>query len=279
MDIIQSNKGGSKLCFEGYIYTKHALRKTKQWWKCTLKSSTGCRGSLHTDLQHENETPGQPHNHPPDDTSIRLAKARQEMKTKATTTHDRPSQIFAETVSNCSNAVKARLPTEHNVKRSIRRYRPQEPVPETLAELRLPDRLTQTLGDEPEQFLIHDNGADSQSRVLVFATRDNLELLAAADTLFMDGTFDTAPPLFKQIYNIRIPFSSTYITLAYGLLQHKRRHTYEEFLQAIKDNCTNLGLQMNVETIVTDFEDSVLRAEISVFGRQLQQRGCFYHLT
>ena len=83
MEIIQSNRGGSKLCFEGYIYTKHALRKTKQWWKCTLRSSAGCRGSVHTDLQFDNPTLGQPHNHPPDETTIHLAKTRNAMKSKA----------------------------------------------------------------------------------------------------------------------------------------------------------------------------------------------------
>ena len=36
MEILQSNKGGFKLCYEGFIYTSHALRKTKQWWKRNL---------------------------------------------------------------------------------------------------------------------------------------------------------------------------------------------------------------------------------------------------
>ena len=60
MEILKSNKGGSKLCFEDYMYTRHALRKTKQWWKCTMKSSRGCRDSLSTDLQHNYPVPGQP---------------------------------------------------------------------------------------------------------------------------------------------------------------------------------------------------------------------------
>jgi hypothetical protein len=47
------------------MYTKHATRKTNQWWKCVKRSSTGCRGSLSTTLQNENPVPGQPHNHLP----------------------------------------------------------------------------------------------------------------------------------------------------------------------------------------------------------------------
>jgi hypothetical protein len=39
--IIPSNRGGSKLCYQGYLYTKHATRETNQWWKCVKRSSIG----------------------------------------------------------------------------------------------------------------------------------------------------------------------------------------------------------------------------------------------
>jgi hypothetical protein len=50
-----------------------------------------------------------------------------------------------------------------------------------------------------------------------------------ADTFFMDGTFDTAPPLFKQIFTIRIAFSTTHIPAIYYLLQKKARVDYQKF--------------------------------------------------
>ena len=76
MEIIPSNRGGSKLCYQGYMYTKQATRKTNQWWKCVKRSSIGCRGNLSTTLQNENPVPGQPHNHAPSDTSIKYSKTR-----------------------------------------------------------------------------------------------------------------------------------------------------------------------------------------------------------
>jgi hypothetical protein len=48
MEIIPNNRCGSKLCYQGYMYTKHATRKTNQWWKCVKRSSIGCRGNLST---------------------------------------------------------------------------------------------------------------------------------------------------------------------------------------------------------------------------------------
>ena len=119
MEIIPSNRGGSKLCYQGYMYAKHATRKTNQWWKCVKRSSTGCRGSLSTTLQNENPVPGQPHNHAPSHTSIKYSKTRDAMKDLATNTRDKPSQIFSQVVSQCDDNVQALLPREENPKRTI----------------------------------------------------------------------------------------------------------------------------------------------------------------
>ena len=281
MEILQSNKGGSKLCYKGFIYTRHALCKTKQWWKCTLKSNRG-RGSLSTSAVRQSFTrPRQPHNHAPDEASINCTKLRNSMKEKARSSHNAPSQIVAESVSNCADVVKAMLPVENNSKRSIRRYRPQLPTPAHLGELTIPAELTTTLDQDLQPFLLYDNGQDANNRVIAFATEDNLRLLAEADTFFMDGTFDTAPPLFKQMFTIRIAFSTTYITAVYCHLQKKARVGYQELFQAIVDKCEELGLTLNVTKVVSDFEDGLLhvRAINAVFGRQVEHQGCFYHLT
>jgi hypothetical protein len=73
---------------------------------------------------------------------------------------------------------------------------------------------------------LYDNGQDASNRVIAFATEDDHRLLAEADTFFMDGTFDTAPPLIKQIFTIRIAFSTTHIPAVYCLLQKKARVCY-----------------------------------------------------
>ena len=114
MEIIPSNRGGSKLCYQGYMYTKHATRKTNLWWKCIKRSSTGCRGSLSITLQNENPVPWKPHNHVPSDTIIKYSKTRNTMKDLATNTRDKPSHIFAQVVSQCDDNVQALLSREEN---------------------------------------------------------------------------------------------------------------------------------------------------------------------
>jgi hypothetical protein len=144
MKIIPSNIGGFKLCYQGYMYTKYATRKTNQRWKCVKRSSTGCRGSLSTTLQNDNPVPGQPHNHAPSDTNIKYSKTRNAMKDLATNTRDKPSQSFVPVVSLCDDNVQALLPREENRKRTIRYQRPTPPVPATYADVRLPEEYTTT---------------------------------------------------------------------------------------------------------------------------------------
>ncbi len=45
------------------------------------------------------------------------------------------------------------------------------------------------------------------------------------------------------------------------------------------DKCHGLGYDLQVQTVVTDFEGAVPRAVSSSFGRGVQNKGCFYHLT
>jgi hypothetical protein len=149
------------------------------------------------------------------------------------------------------------LPAEENCKRSTRHHRPQLPSPPSLQQLTIQPEFAATLDEDPQPFLFNDNGSDARTRVIAFATEDNLRHLATADTLYMECTFDTAPPLFKQIFTIRVPFGNTHITVVYSLLQKKTRQAYEELFQAVIDKCNNLGIAVNITKVFTDFEDAL----------------------
>ena len=95
----------------------------------------------------------------------------------------------------------------------------------------------------------------------------------------MVGIFAIALHPFKQLYMIRIPFRDVSITPVYALLPNKNHDTYTDLFQALVDRCQARQYQMAVQTVVTDFEDNVLRAVTAVFGRQTDHQGCFYHFT
>ncbi|KAG7154302.1 hypothetical protein Hamer_G026562, partial [Homarus americanus] len=182
-----------------------------------------------------------------DETQIRLAKIRNWMKDQATNTRDKPAQIFSHAVSQCHDDVRSLIPSADICKRTLRNQRPISPIPRLLKDLgELPTEFSQTVGPNPEEFLLYDNGPNANNRLLVFGTSDGLRLLACADTLYMDGNFAMAPNIFKHIYVIRVPFFDTAVTSVFALLPNKTRATYEELLQAIVDNGSFRPIQQPV---------------------------------
>ena len=95
----------------------------------------------------------------------------------------------------------------------------------------------------------------------------------------MDSTFSVAPHPCKELYTIRVPFKDATVTAVYAFLPNKCQDTYRELFQSMVDHCHASNLQLNVQTIITDFEDADLRAVAAVFGRHINHQGCFYHLT
>jgi hypothetical protein len=147
----------------------------------------------------------------------------------------------------------------------------------------LPEEYKTTTNNH--QFLQYDNYQNAKNRMLVFYSPDYLERLVNAQTFFMDGTFSVAPHPCKQLYTIRFAFKHVTVTAVYAFLPNKCQDTYRELFQSIVYNCHASNLQLNVQTIITDFEDAVLRAVTTVFGRRLHTvlwydgRCCFFTST
>jgi hypothetical protein len=171
------------------------------------------------------------------------------MKDLATNTRDKPSQIFAQVVSQCDDNVQALLLREENRKHTIQYQRSTPPVPATYADVRLPEEYTTTTNNQ--QFLQCDNGQNAENIILVFYSPNSLERLANAQTvfIFMDGTFSVALHSFKQLYTIRVPFKDVTGTAVYAFLSNKCQDTYRELFQSIVDNCHASNLQFNVQSL------------------------------
>ena len=50
MEVIKNNKGGSKLCAEGYVYTKKSSSSARVRWECSQKNVFFCKNCAYTDL-------------------------------------------------------------------------------------------------------------------------------------------------------------------------------------------------------------------------------------
>ena len=51
MEFNFTNNGSIKFCYDGFMYTKQAIRKPQIWYKCLKRSRNGCLGSKMTNLQ------------------------------------------------------------------------------------------------------------------------------------------------------------------------------------------------------------------------------------
>ena len=132
------------------------------------------------------------------------------MKDMATSSLSKPNQVFSQVVATLNNDTRAVLPNLDTIKRTLRNHRRLNfpPDPTSLDDLVVDGSWAETAGDNPDHFLLYDNGPHAQNRMLIFS-RQCLEKLSSAETWLMDGNFSMAPPPFQQLYVIRVPLGET----------------------------------------------------------------------
>ena len=129
------------------------------------------------------------------------------------------------------------LPTFPSLKSSL--YRQREDLiprlPTFLLDIDLQDEWTQTTADD-RYLLINDGTYD---RILVFATDNNLQLLANNDnnTIYADGTFYTCPSLFAQLYTLHA-LDGEIFPLVFALLPWNSEDIYIRLFNLLKTACT-----------------------------------------
>lgn len=81
---------------------------------------------------------------------------------------------------------------------------------------------------DDEDFVLHE--ADDR-RMFVFGTHDNLKRLQEATHWLMDGTFETTPPHYQQVFTIHAFVGGKLIPLIYCLLISKSTIEYVELFR------------------------------------------------
>lgn len=142
-------------------------------------------------------------------------------------------------------------------------------------------------------------------RVLVFATRRNLELLGECEGWFMDGTFSVSylqiqndvcfhisffsqvsPLIFTQLFTIlgAVPVvpgdansKTIVVPLVYALLSSKEEIQYSAVLQAVLDAAEEYGINLRPNRINADFEVAIINSIIKFFALAILQL-CYFHL-
>ena len=124
-------------------------------------------------------------------------------------------------------AVREAMGSTDTIKRNIQRqwtqHFPKNPV--SLSNLIIDRDWCLTSGEPRNNFL---NCKDEN--ILAFPSDTTLCHLASSDTWYIDGTFNSAPSVFSQLYVIRAPLADSAVTCVYALLPDKRHISYERML-------------------------------------------------
>ncbi|CAF1082798.1 unnamed protein product [Brachionus calyciflorus] len=203
-----SQKGKPQIYYEGYYYRQNGkpTRDGKFNWRCVVSGCTGSCSSYSNIVGSEvilvsiNDSHKNFHASSPN--KLTKMERRRKLATKASVSDAKPRKLLNElesveqgdeVIANSASYVADRL-FINRIKRASRpAYSPQ---PKKLSEINFPEFLKVTKNGE--NILFFDSGPESEDRLIMFTTVSNLKNLENAH-IFVDGTFDIAPKLFKQV--------------------------------------------------------------------------------
>ena len=233
LEFIISQKGKKQLFYKNYLYSVHTQTDNTVNWRCTYyyKTKFFCRVQTNS---HENDgiVLGESelnHNHVLEKSELNVIKIKAAVKQQAIETSDKPKNVVDSEVCNVGPSTPFLLPKVKSLNRTIQRERfkmLQAPaIPRNVFELHIPQMFQNTL--RGEDFLLSDYN-ENNTRILIFSTKRNLKVLRKCRQWHGDGTFDTVPKMFQQLYTIhgryesqRVPIQTKVIPLFYGFDKSK----------------------------------------------------------
>lgn len=303
-EIVQSSRGKPMLVHNGFCYHFHTMnkQKTRRYWRCEDREFCLARCITGEDLTNivvfEDGTGGHSHTA---GVSADVRRARNAVKRRAEDhVHEAPSAVLRHALAGVNDEeVIMQLPSKNTMKRQVRHYRymsrclhgfsilsvslsqvkrtqgaRRPAVPRSLEDIEITGDYLLTLGGE--RFLLKDTGADDPDRMLIFATRQNLQYLSQSPTLYCDGTFKTAPGQFLQLFTIHGRFRDHVFPFVYALTKRKTTDTYTRLYDAVKQGTQDRNIVLAPATVMMDFEYADIMAARAIFpGAQI--RCCLFH--
>lgn len=275
--LFKTEKGKDGICFDNYCYRfDKRLADDSRTWRCI--QSKACNGRLQTSDDLSNPVLRTPHNSAirHSDEEALLREVRTKLRTRAAGEDTPIPAIYRqETRVLAPNATAAAvMPSFVRAKTSMYRDRiAQLPVlPQNRQSIQVPPLLqTTTSGQQFLQFSCPGN------EFLIFASQQDLSYLCNSDELAMDGTFDTAPPLFTQLFTIHGYVSDVEVPMIYVLMAGKTSQMYSEVFRQLKTLCRQqVGRQLQPTRIMSDFESGLIQAVSQQFP-DASHKGCHFH--
>ncbi|CAF4567337.1 unnamed protein product, partial [Rotaria sp. Silwood2] len=146
------------------------------------------------------------------------------------------------------------------------------PIP-TPSDFDIPDFYRQTLNGK--LFVCTDRFIRNK-RMILFATDKQLETLFSSEWIFLDGTFDSCPSQFKQIYTIHGLKFQQNLPCVISLLSGKSTDIYLQLLSELQYHAERLNMKFEPRHVMSDFEMSLIKAIKQKFPMAMHH-GCYFH--
>lgn len=289
LQIFNTQKGGLKVQYNGYVYRKNRQSSDKIYWTCEFKHNElfKCRARLTTNVCSNSDNASllssfTEHNHEGNPISASLANNINELKTK---TRHQPTVKTCQILQNhlastsTSPSVSMCLPSQAALRQVVYRekkkalHTPKEP---TSFDFEIDP---EAIFLEGESFVIKDKIFSANRRVTLFSNKKLIAYLCEADYLIMDGTFKIVPTIYQQLYTIHGPVANGGKTfpLVFILCTHKDKASYDMMFDLLLEYCSDHDVLLDPSFIILDFEKAAMLSLRQHF-ENVTLNGCFFHL-
>jgi hypothetical protein len=215
------------------------------------------------------------HNHQPNEAEVRRGLLLRSMHEKIEQNPTVPmKRVYDDVIADCSDDSDEFMPQFSNVRTRVQRYRSSfvPPLPRTINDVDIDGEYAKTW--KGRQFLTYqDNGCG----IAVFMTTKMIKVLPDCQTLYVDGTFKSAPYPYTQLVTIHGFFHGFVIQLCFSLLTGKSTAHYQQLFQHLKRAVLRkTGQSLSPQSIVVDFEASLKIAIETEFANSAIS-GCYFH--
>ncbi|CAF3249819.1 unnamed protein product [Rotaria sp. Silwood2] len=264
------------LNINNFIFKLNKTTSTTKYYRC---EDSRCTVTARTDLEDNILNIKGDHCHPPEPEEIQIRVFKQVVKARAISESTPIPQIYDEEAAriDLSTLAIAALPSQGELGSTLNKARRlQTPSIPNSQLFDIPQSYTKTLKNLP--FLCIDQIIKRKTRILVFASDEQLKLLFNSSVILMDGTFSSSPSIFDQVYCIHaIKFEQSFVCV-FALLPDRKKPTYKYLFHELRNKAAQLNMTFNPCTIMSDFEGTL--AEIlKIEFPNSQHVGCFFHYT
>ncbi|CAF1562174.1 unnamed protein product [Rotaria magnacalcarata] len=259
MSFVLSQKGKPLLVMDDYVFRLNKTTNTTKYYRCENRD---CTATAHTDLNNV------------------LLKVDADPSHERATKENTPiPKIYEEESAKMilKFSTIAILPSQREMSSSLNKARRLEtpPIPDSQI-FDIPYLYTRTIKNE--EFLCVDKFIKGKTRILLFASNEQLKMLFQNSIVLMDGTFSTCPKLFGKVFTIHsIKYEQSFIS-GIELLPDRKKSTYRFVFEELEGLAVRMNLVFSPSTIITDFEPSLAEAIISEFTSS-NHIGCYFHFT